>query len=71
MNKSTASILALFLGFLGFHLFYLGKPYKGIFMLIFGLIISCTIILPLLINISECVRLAQMPEDLFKRMYIK
>lgn len=36
-SKTTTGILAIFLGFLGIHYFYLGKPIPGIILLVCSL----------------------------------
>lgn len=55
-NKYTAFILALFLGWLGFHKFYLGKWIQGILYIIFmpiALVISIFEAFTYLLNSKE------------------
>lgn len=63
-SKSTAAILALLLGGLGVHKFYLGKTGWGIVYLIF-----CWTFIPAIIALIECIILATMSEDKFNAKY--
>ncbi len=59
-NKTTAAILAFFLGGLGVHKFYLGKAGQGIFYLLF-----CWTGVPAVIALIEAIILLSMNESVF------
>ncbi|WP_428719118.1 TM2 domain-containing protein [Undibacterium curvum] len=59
-SRTTAGILALFLGGLGMHKFYLGKPIQGIAYLFF-----CWTFIPALISFVEAIRYFSMSDDEF------
>jgi TM2 domain-containing membrane protein YozV len=63
-DKSTAAILALFMGGLGVHKFYLGRIGAGIVYLIF----SFTFV-PVLLGLIDFFVLALMDHDEFNRRY--
>ncbi|EIA08623.1 tellurite resistance TerB C-terminal domain-containing protein [Flavobacterium frigoris] len=63
-NKKTASFLALFLGGIGIHRFYLGQAAKGIFSLIFF-----WTYIPLIIGIIDFVIFITMSEEKFNLKY--
>jgi TM2 domain-containing membrane protein YozV len=64
-NKLVAGILAIILGGLGIHKFYLHKPIQGIFY-----ILLCWTFLPALIGFIEgCVYLSMMDKT-FNRHYV-
>lgn len=63
-QKSTAGILALLLGGLGVHKFYLGKTGMGILYLCF-----CWTLIPLMISIVEAVGYFLMSQDKFDSKY--
>jgi TM2 domain-containing membrane protein YozV len=60
-NKNTAVILALFLGGLGIHKFYLGRPVMGIVYLVF-----CWTFVPAAIAFIEGIWYATMSDALFQ-----
>ena len=63
-NKLIAALLALFLGWLGIHKFYLGKVIQGIFYLLLFWTLS-----PALIALIEAILLWRMPEETFNQKY--
>lgn len=63
-SKNTASFLALFLGGIGIHRFYLGQTAKGIFSLIFF-----WTYIPLLISIIDFIVFITMSEEKFNIKY--
>ena len=63
-SRGVAALLSLFLGGLGIHRFYLGRPLSGIFYLVFF-----WTLIPTLIAIVEALRLGLMSEADFRRMY--
>jgi TM2 domain-containing membrane protein YozV len=63
-NKKTASLLALFLGGLGIHRFYLGQTMKGVFSIIF----SWTMI-PWIIGVVDFFILLYMSQEFFDVKY--
>ena len=63
-NRGVASILALTVGGLGVHKFYLGKPVKGIFYLLFA-----WTLIPALIALFEGVSFAIMDDEDFQRKF--
>ncbi len=74
-NKIVAALLALFLGGLGIHKFYLGKPTAGIIMLlasIFGFILLFipTFVIGVIAFIEFIIYLVT-PEDEFDRRYVQ
>ncbi len=48
-NKIVAGVLALFLGNLGVHNFYLGYTKKGLTQLLLSLLLSWTVVAPLIV----------------------
>lgn len=63
-SKSTAGLLALFLGGLGIHKFYLGKGGWGILYLLF-----CWTFIPLVVSFIEAILLFTQSEDTFNAKY--
>jgi len=63
-NKLTATVLALFLGGIGFHHFYLGQTKRGLIYLIF-----CWTLLPTLFALYDFLVFLFMSEDTFNRKY--
>ncbi|HWB76655.1 MAG TPA: NINE protein [Nannocystaceae bacterium] len=63
-DKSTAAILALFMGGIGVHKFYLGRIGAGIVYLIFSLTF-----VPALLGLIDFFILALMDQDEFNRRY--
>ena len=63
-SKGTAAVLALFLGALGAHKFYLGRTGMGVLYLIF-----CWTFIPAVVAFVEFVILLLMGEDEFNRKY--
>jgi TM2 domain-containing membrane protein YozV len=65
-NKGTAAILALFLGGLGIHQFYLGNSGRGILYLLF-----CWTFIPVIISIIDFLILIFTSEGHFHSKYNK
>lgn len=63
-SKLAAALLAIFLGGLGAHKFYLGRPIQGIFMLLFA-----WTGIPEIIGIFQGVLMLTMTEKSFNRKY--
>lgn len=63
-NKTTAAVLALFLGGIGIHKFYLGRGVQGFLYLIF-----CWTFIPALIAFIEAIILFTMSEAAFNLKY--
>ena len=63
-NKTTAGLLALFLGGLGVHQFYLGNGGKGALYLFF-----CFTGIPLIISIFDGISLLTMSDEVFNLKY--
>jgi TM2 domain-containing membrane protein YozV len=63
-SKMTAGLLALFLGGLGIHKFYLGKGGLGILYLVF-----CWTLIPALISFFEGIFLLMMSDEKFSEKY--
>ena len=64
-NKTTAGLLALFLGGIGVHKFYLGKA-SGIWYLLF-----CWTFIPVIVAFIEAISLFTMSEEEFDEKYNK
>jgi TM2 domain-containing membrane protein YozV len=64
-NKTTAGILALLLGGLGAHKFYLGKTGMGILYLVF-----CWTLVPAVIALVEGILYLTSSEEEFLRKYV-
>ncbi|NHN31917.1 TM2 domain-containing protein [Paenibacillus agricola] len=64
-SKVTAGILAILLGGIGAHKFYLGKPGMGILYLVF-----CWAIIPSIIGIIEGVLYLTKTEQEFQNKYV-
>ncbi len=63
-NKTTAAILALFLGGIGIHRIYLGEVFLGLFYALF----SWTFI-PLIISFFDVMAFLAMNKDRFNAIY--
>ncbi len=63
-SKTTAVVLALFLGGFGIHRFYLGESGKGIMYLIF-----CWTFIPAIIAVIDFISLLLMSEEAFNQKY--
>ncbi|MCX6677035.1 MAG: zinc-ribbon domain and TM2 domain-containing protein [Methanothrix sp.] len=63
-NKTTAALLALFLGGLGLHKFYLGRIGMGLIYLVF-----CWTLVPALISLVEGIQFLSMSESEFAIKY--
>jgi len=64
-NKFTAGILALFLGGLGIHKFYLGKNTSGLIRLLF-----CWTFIPAILGFFDGIGLLMMSEQKFAAKYL-
>ena len=65
-SKTTAGLLAIFLGGLGIHKFYLGKNGKGILYLVF-----CWTYIPALIGLVEGIIYLTSSDENFYNKYVK
>lgn len=65
-NKTLATILALCLGFLGMHQFYLNDNITGILYLIF-----CWTLLPIVLSVMDFFILLWMKHENFNKLYNK
>jgi TM2 domain-containing membrane protein YozV len=63
-DKTAAALIALFLGGIGGHKFYLGKPGMGILYLVF-----CWTLIPALIALVEAIQLFSMSQNEFNMKY--
>lgn len=63
-NKTTAGLLALFLGGIGIHKFYLNQTTAGILYLLFSW--TC---IPAILAFIDCIILFTMPDDEFNKKY--
>ena len=63
-NKTTAALLAFFLGGLGIHQFYLGNGSKGVLYLLF-----CWTGIPLILALIDLIILLTTSEEVFNRKY--
>lgn len=63
-DKGTAAILALLLGGIGIHKFYLGKSFQGILYLLF-----CWTFIPAIIAFIEFLALLSMSKNDFNKHY--
>jgi len=63
-SKLVAAMLALFLGGVGMHRFYLGEPWWGVIYLVF-----CLTFIPALAGFVEGIMLLAMSEDTFAARY--
>ncbi|MFZ2472420.1 MAG: zinc-ribbon domain and TM2 domain-containing protein [Methanothrix sp.] len=63
-NKTTAALLALFLGGLGMHKFYLGRTGMGLIYLVF-----CWTLIPAFISLVEGIQFLSMSESEFAMKY--
>ena len=65
-NRTTAGILAILLGGLGVHKFYLGETGMGILYLLF-----CWTSIPSLIGLIEGILYLTKSDEEFEKLYIK
>ena len=65
-NKTTAAILAFFLGGIGVHRFYLGQAGKGILCIVF-----CWTFIPAFIAFIDFIVFLTMSEESFDKKYNK
>ena len=63
-SKSTAALLALFLGSIGIHRFYLNQSGRGILYLLF-----CWTLIPFLISLIDFIWLLTMNENTFNQKF--
>lgn len=63
-NKTTAALLAIFLGGVGVHKFYLGRAGSGVAYLLF-----CWTLIPLILGLIQGINLLSMSEEQFNRQY--
>ncbi len=63
-NKTLAAVFALFLGGLGIHKFYLGKPAVGFLYIAF-----CWTLVPAVLGFFDALVLFSTSEDAFQRQY--
>lgn len=63
-NKNTAGLVAMLLGGLGIHKFYLGRPTQGFFYMIFF-----WTFIPALLGLVDAIKLFGMSADEFNRTY--
>lgn len=63
-TKSTAAILAIFLGGVGFHKFYLGQIGRGIFYLLF-----CWTFIPAIISFFEAISFLTYSQEAWDKKY--
>jgi len=63
-SKLAAGLLALFLGGIGVHKFYLGRPLQGVLYLLF-----CWTFIPAIIGFVEGLVYLAMSQDAFDRRY--
>ncbi len=63
-QKFTAGLIALFLGGLGFHKFYLDRPYQGI-----AYLLLCWTFVPALIALVEGLNYLTMSQKIFDQRY--
>jgi len=63
-NKLTAALLALFLGGIGAHNFYLGQTVMGVLYLLF-----CWTFIPAILGLIEGLVLLSMSEEKFQKKY--
>jgi len=65
-NKLVAALLALFLGGIGIHKFYLHQPIQGILYILF-----CWTLIPAIIAFIEAIIYLCISESEFQRRYVK
>jgi TM2 domain-containing membrane protein YozV len=63
-SKIAAAVIALFLGGLGLHRFYLGRPWSGLFYFLF-----CWTFIPMILSFVEAIVLIAMSEERFAEAY--
>jgi TM2 domain-containing membrane protein YozV len=63
-NKTTAALLAILLGGLGVHKFYLGRPLQGLLYLVF-----CWTFIPAIVGFIEGLVLLSQDEQQFQLTY--
>jgi TM2 domain-containing membrane protein YozV len=66
VSKATATILALLLGGVGAHKFYLGSWGWGIVYLLF-----CWTWIPVILSVIECIMYIKMDDDEFQDLYAR
>ena len=64
-SKTTAGLLALFLGGLGVHYFYCGKPLPGVVFLLL-----CWTWIPAIIALVQAIMMFTMTEEQFYHKYV-
>lgn len=64
-SRTTAGLLALFLGGMGMHKFYLGKSLQGLVYLLF-----CWAVIPIFLGIAEGIRYLLMSDAEFQARYL-
>lgn len=65
-SKTTAGLLALFLGGLGIHYFYMGKPIPGIVFLVL-----CWTFIPALLALIQAILMFTMTEEQFNAKFVQ
>ena len=65
-SRGVAIMLALFLGGIGAHKFYLGRPWRGFFYLIF-----CWTLIPAVIGFLEGLMFLFTSDQSFQKKYVK
>jgi hypothetical protein len=65
-SRMTAALLALFVGWFGFHHFYLGNRRRGIYYLAF-----CWTLVPLILAWVDTIRLALADEREFRERFVR
>lgn len=63
-SRALAILLAIFLGGIGAHKFYLERPGEGLFYLLF-----CWTFIPQLVALIDCVAYAALSEAKFQQVY--
>lgn len=63
-SRTTAVVLALFLGGLGFHKFYLNRPIAGLLYVVF-----CWTFIPALFGLIEALNFAFMSDNTFRERF--
>jgi TM2 domain-containing membrane protein YozV len=75
-NKLTAGLLAIFLGWLGFHKFYLGYTQEGLIMLLLSLVLGVATLgvatgVIIIISIIEAITYFTKSDEEFHRIYVQ
>lgn len=63
-NKTVAAVLAIFVGGLGIHKFYLGKTFQGVVYLLF-----CWTCIPAIVALIEGILFLMCSESEFNKKY--